>query len=417
MRYLISGSSTYGLDNHSDDLMLRVLCWAIRIQDSAAEISLVARHAPENSASSLVDRVVQNLEYESRAASSGKRFRGLDLNTDATILQALVEEIASADVCILGGAPLLDTTFAPFRGPLHHALNFAVACVLAQKPLLVYGVHLGRPLSSGGAIRAARTLIQAADFVLTRDERAAQALRRMRPDGDWLTSSFDAGWALGATLPASKDPKRQEEKSKPFDKVCLTIRVPYWRMSGDLEVKRYLRDVTEFLGAVLDGNEDLSFIPHCTYDVDDFWEDDRPGHQFLARALRERGHVGNQEVLTRVPSVDDWLETVNESSLVISNRRHAGICAASRSIPFFLFGERLHVGSVYEDLGWEEGLASFVEYDQLSSVALIDSFQSTVGLVAARTCEEATHDRVCSLQARVIEDLSLTLARLVKGRV
>ena len=50
-------------------------------------------------------------------------------------------------------------------------------------------------------------------------------------------------------------------------------------------------------------------------------------------------------------SSEELLHCIEQAAFVVSNRRHSGIYASLLEVPFYLFGERDHVGKVYTSLG------------------------------------------------------------------
>ena len=85
----------------------------LRSKDPECEITWVARHKNDELGKLYkVNEVILGLEHDSKEASEGRWFNGLNFGDDTSHLQYLAKKIKEADAFIIGGDPFSrDYTF------------------------------------------------------------------------------------------------------------------------------------------------------------------------------------------------------------------------------------------------------------------------------------------------------------------
>ncbi|MFT5144320.1 MAG: polysaccharide pyruvyl transferase WcaK-like protein, partial [Thalassolituus oleivorans] len=124
----------------------------------------------------------------------------------------------------------------------------------------------------------------------------------------------------------------------------------------------------------------VALMPHCTYDVDHEWEDDRAMHR-LIRSFSARPEAFS--LFEEEATVGDALRLHRGARCVVSNRRHAAIFAAQLGVPSVIFGEPGHIQPIHALLSGE----AFLSYDGLSAEGLAAAWGRALG--SGETGQEA----------------------------
>ena len=78
MKLVITGASTYGVDNMGDDAMLSTLIQGIKEKYDEPEITFLARHVDKKYDGFSGFKAIKNLDHESKRESEGRFFLGLN---------------------------------------------------------------------------------------------------------------------------------------------------------------------------------------------------------------------------------------------------------------------------------------------------------------------------------------------------
>ena len=116
-------AGAYGIRSQGDDAALVVLIEELRHRIGSFEGVVIARHASEDHYSRYGLRSVQNMEYDSKAESEGKWFRGFNPSDEKEDLCMLQNELATSDLLVLGaGNFLIDYSIDLLKGPIPYLL-------------------------------------------------------------------------------------------------------------------------------------------------------------------------------------------------------------------------------------------------------------------------------------------------------
>lgn len=350
-RITIVGTSVYGIENAGDEALLTVLVRELRAQEPNCYITWVARHKNERLAREYgCDRVVVGLEHETKAASEGRWFNGLNKGDSTKHLQELDKTIRESDLLIVGGDPFQEITLAFNRGLAPYAALLITHAKFVGVPVMLYSIHMGSKLVSPYAKEITRYCIENAALITLREQFSLERLHELGIKTDNCVVVSDTAWALnpaprGALSHAAKK-LLAKAKGRPI--VGINIRHNYWQWNPAFWNKR-ADELAAFCDHVVEKyNAVLLSIPNCTYDVDHAMEDDRP----VARDIRKRmKHKKDFYCLEDRVKLNAILALFPHLSAHISNRRHSAIFAAVHGIPVLPLGGSWHVRPAFDEVG------------------------------------------------------------------
>lgn len=414
MKLSIAGASVYGLKNTSDDSMLRSFLGGVRETIPGLDVTLICRHPSEEVETIFGVRSIQNLDFPAKAESAGKRFYGFNAGDSVEHLRIIQEEIASSNALIIGGDPFDDSnsemTLEPFRGIMPYTVNLITLAKYLRKKIVLFGIHLGRRPTSAYGTALTKFCVDNADLVTTReDDTKEELIKEYGASPERVISSADSGFAL---LRYAK-PIQSKRLSKLFPDnqispkkyIALTVRSYYW-LWNDAASKNYAEKFAAYIDRLVSVYQcKILLIPHCAYELDNYWESDINFQREIYERCKKKDNIVPIDFYL---SSEELLFCIEQAKFIVSNRRHSGIYASLLRVPFYLFGERGHVGKVYTSLGMtpkdfveERSLGRLfadVEMRHLSEALSgwnVERVQKTA-LAQAEKCTYAT-DAVCAL--------------------
>lgn len=329
----------FSIDSAGDDAPLAFMVHELRKRFDRPRFTALVRHPEWRLAQRLGIGTAANLEHESKSASAGRWYRGLNYGDDRTGLESVANIVASADLLVLGaGNFLTEVGIDVLRGHLPRFVAMSLAAQMARTPILLFGLSANR-LRQPWAARAAEWLLHSASAVTFRERLAIENLTASGvhlPDyallPDPALGAPKAASATGARLLASERIPRA-----PGKRLALAPRPLAWM--GPEVAARYEREQIALLDLwCLEGANDVLIVPQCTYSVDGPETDDR----HLARRLR--AHCRFPERVHVVEGRYDYDETealYQEADCAVATRLHGAVFAARMGVPV--------IGLAYED--------------------------------------------------------------------
>jgi polysaccharide pyruvyl transferase WcaK-like protein len=375
-KYVILGTSVYGIENMGDEALLTVLIRELRNCDPECHITWVARHKNEALAKLYgANEVISGLEHETKVASEGRWFNGLNKGDNTEHLKVLADKIKDADVLIIGGDPFQQITLAFNRGLSPYAANLITLAKFLGTKTVLYSIHMGAQLTDGYAKELTKFCIENADLTLLREKFSIDIINDMKINSDTCTVVADSAWALD---PVELNPSilvnlpnfNNEWLNTKI--VGVNIRHNYWQWS-DEKWGRIKAELAEFLdNIVTEYNVKILFIPNCTYDTDHAMEDDRPPQSQIMQAMKNKASAYTIE--TKL-SLRETLSLFPHLWGHISNRRHSAVFAAVHRIPVLPLGGTWHVRPAFEEIDLGMNL---IEPEFWSAKNLFQSFSDVV---------------------------------------
>lgn len=346
------GTSVYGIENAGDEVLLSVLVRELRALEPKCHITWVARHKNERLAKEYgCDQVIVGLEHETKAASEGRWFNGLNMNDSTNHLRVLDSVIRESDLLIIGGDPFQEITLSFHRGLASYAALLITHAKFVGTPVMLYSIHMGSKLVSSYAKEITKYCIENASLTTLREDFSLTRLHELGIKTDNCVVVSDTAWAIDPVSPHHMSATvKKFFKAVPKGKrvVGLNIRHNYWQWSEKFwdkmagELAAFCDHIVEKHDAVI-----LS-IPNCTYDIDHKMEDDRP----IAREICKRmKHKNSFHCIEDKMLLNPTLSIFPRLWAHISNRRHSAIFAAVHEVPALPLGGSWHVRPAFDEIG------------------------------------------------------------------
>lgn len=350
-RITIVGTSVYGIENAGDETLLSVLIRELRAQEPNCHITWVARHKNEKLAKEYgCDRVVVGLEHDTKAASEGRWFNGLNMGDKTAHLRALDSIIRESDLLIIGGDPFQEITLSFNRGLAAYAALLITHAKFVGTPVMLYSIHMGSKLVTSYAKEITKFCIENAALVTLREQFSLERLHELGIATGNCVVVADTAWALDPALQRalSGAAKRLLRRAAGRPVVGLNIRHNYWQWSEAFWNKR-AKALAAFCDHVVKKYDAVILsIPNCTYDTDHAMEDDRPVARDIQKYMKRKNDFLRLE--DRV-SLEPLLALFPHLFAHVSNRRHSAIFAAVHGVPVLPLGGSWHVRPAFDEIG------------------------------------------------------------------
>ena len=354
MKYILLGTSVYGIENQGDEALLTTLVRDLKEEDPEAHVTWVARHPdPDKARAYGCDDVIRGLEHESKAASQGRWFNGLNPGDDTSHLQELADRIREADVLIVGGDPFQEISLALYRGLAPQAALLVTLSKFLGTPVVLYSIHIGSRVLSAHARELTKYCIENAALTTLREQFSADRLRDYGIDTGRCEVVADSAWGLNPVdAPGmASDVLRRNQVVLPERRpvVGFNIRHNYWQW-GEETWARKRAEIVAFCDWLVEEHVcDVLSIPNCTYDLDHQYEDDRE----LAREVKAAMKHGDRfQLLEEKMTLPETLSLFPGLAYHISNRRHSAIFAAIHEVPTLALGGLWHVRPGMDEIGF-----------------------------------------------------------------
>lgn len=319
----------YGLRSQGDDAGLVVLARGLAKVCPGFRGGVICRHAEEDLYAGYGLRSIQNFEYDSKADSLGKWFRGFNYDDDRTDLRRLQKEIEDSDLLVLGaGNAFVDVPIGLLHGLVPYFAVLTLMAKMVGTPVMWYGISVG-PLRTEYGRNLTRLSAELAAVVSVRDERSIKELRELGWDGA-ATALPDPVLGL---LPSdgSGPPHPAKEQAHQRGGPVIAVSVRSLRDSPSLSFSAYLTTLAEVCDCLAQSwHASLLFIPQCTYSHGDPLEDDR---EVAAEVVRRMAHGEAAFVVADQPTIEETTALYAGSAAALCTRLHGNVSAAIEGVP------------------------------------------------------------------------------------
>lgn len=329
----------YAIDSAGDDAPLAFMVHALRSRFERIRFTALVRHPEWRLARRLGIATAPNLEHDSKAASVGRWFRGLNYADDRAELAGVADVVASADLLVLGaGNFLTEVGIDVLRGHLPRFVAMSLAAQMASTPVLLFGLS-ANPLREPWAARAAQWLLRSASGVTFRERIALANLAAsgVRVPDHLLLPDPALGAPSAPDGTAARILAAEGIPGAAGRRLALAPRDLSWQ--GREIAERYEREqIASIDGWCAEGGNDVLIVPQCTYAVDGPRTDDR----HLARRLRAGCRFPERAWIVSGRYDYDEIESLYlEADCAVATRLHGAVFAARMGTPV--------VGLAYED--------------------------------------------------------------------
>ena len=350
-KVVVAGTSVYGIENLGDEAMLHGFLKNLKKNLPKVEVTLLARHPSEKLDKFFGVNTIANLEHESTEASQGRWFNGLNKGDSTEHLKLIAKKIEEADLLVIGGDPFNELSLAFYRGLAPYAALLTTIAKFVQTPVMLYGIHMGRPLETDIGKEYTKFCIENADFVTLREKFSKDVLSDMGIVTEHCNILADTAFALDPIIGKEKGQEILNKESILFDSekvIGVTFRHQYWNW-GKENWGKYSAMLAEVFDYMIEKTgAEILFIPNCTYSVDKDYKDDRITHKDIVSKMKHKDRTH------QVAGKYDLFETLSlfaHIDLMFSNRRHSLIFSAVMGVPPVGCGGKWHIKPAMDELG------------------------------------------------------------------
>ena len=369
---VITGSSTYGVNNHGDDAMLATLVQGVKRIHHNPEITFLCRHPDQAFDQAFGFQSLKNLDHDSKESARGKIFWGMNAGDPTVHLNQIAEAIQKADLLIIGGNSLMEIFPNGFlSGVSSYAATLATLAKFFETPFVLYGLNVVDSMRQQTTKDHARFLVENAKLVTCREESCRAYLAELDIDCSNVFVMGDP--AYGIELPPNFDrsaTKKYAQKlgSKPV--VGVAFRYNYWVDNDSMHNEMGKNFATLLDGLIQELDCKVLMIPNCTYTKGHPWQDDRVVHKEVYDYMQLKGET---VCVDDDLSVFDALDLFSLVDLHISNRRHSCIFAALNDKPFIALEGLFpgHMRPFTQDLGVEDRLCAIDNVAEVTRKAMV----------------------------------------------
>jgi len=371
-RVVITGASTYGVNNHGDDAMLATLVQGIQRAYPHAEITFLCRHPNKAFDQAFGFESIKNLDHDSKQSAHGRMFWGMNAGDSTFHLKKIAEAIQKADLLVIGGNSLMEIFPNGFlSGVSSYAVTLATLARFFETPYVLYGLNVVDSIKQQTTKDHARFLVENARLVTCREESCREYLTALDINCSNVFVMGDPAYGIEMPIPFDKKITSRYKRILTLKPVVgAAFRYHYWADddSKRRETGKKFANLLDCLIEALDCN--IFMIPNCTYTKGHLWQDDRLVHQEVCNLMRRK------EAAVRVDeelSVFDALDLFSLVDFHISNRRHSCIFAALHNKPFIAIEGLFpgHMRPFTQDLGVEDRLCAIDNVAEVTRKAMV----------------------------------------------
>ena len=351
-RILLTGTSVYGIENMGDEALISTLVRELHNEIPDLEITWMARHVqPELSKLYNIQKTIRNMEHDSKEASQGRWFYGLNPNDPPEHLKEIREALEACDLLIIGGDPFQEISMAFYRGLSPYAALLITLAKFLGKPVMLHSIHMGRRLETELGAELTKFCITNSDAITLREQFSIGVLEEMGIATDNCHVVSDTAWGLNVSTDKVQGQAIMDKEGIKFksDKVIgFNLRHQYWNWGDeDWDQKRNMfAEICDYM--VESTGADILFIPNCTYGLDEFYEDDRPVAKDIADRMK---HKDRSHEITGKYNLFETLSVFPLLDMHLSNRRHSLVFAAVNLVPPVACGGEWHIKPAMDEIG------------------------------------------------------------------
>ena len=319
--------------NLGDYGMLRPFCDELRRKLGEVEIIHLSRHIDPEFDRMFGVHSIKNLDHESRKASEGRWYNGLNYGDDISHLIAIRKTFESADLLAIGCGPMLsDITLGEFRGYLPYEAMLCTWAKLFSVPVIIYGVEVV-PLVSKRGEDLVKFICDNTEVITVREHISKAQLVRIGVPEERITVLPDPAMALRNTGSRKRGKAFLEGLGIYLDErpvIGVVARYVYWIWD-----KAKFDEYTTMFAGLCDWmidelNAHVLFIPHCFYGVDNVLVDDREVANHIVTKMKNSNAASRIE---KELTLDEALDIYANIDLLVGTRHHAVAYAALNNVP------------------------------------------------------------------------------------
>ncbi len=367
-QFVITGASTYGVNNKGDDAMLAALVQGLQRDEPGCEITFLCRHPDKDYDRLFGINSLKNLDHNRKKESRGRFFLGLNSGDDNVHLLAISEAIKRADMLIVGGNSFMEVSDNSF---LHGVSSYTATLVTLARFLgtqtALFGLNVVDDISDNATKQHARFVMENVNVATMRENSGRRFLQDIGISTNHVHVLGDPAYAMrqfGSNIRPEEILAREGIKLDDLPLLGISFRHEYWH-GDDESYSKVNYIIAQLLDKVIkELRVNLLFIPNCTYTQAHKWQDDRLTHREIVRKMSMKDHA---YCIEQDLSVAETYALFPLLQMHLSNRRHSCIFAAMNNVPFLSIASvfKGHMAPFLDELGVPGQMAFWDNVDEL----------------------------------------------------
>lgn len=370
MRIIFDGA--YGIKSFGDDAPLISLVSYFKNKFEKLDAVVVSRNSDENPYARYGIRSIPGIEYDAKADSIGRWFRGFNVDDDRSDLKNLYNELKGSQLLVLGAGNFInDYTIDLVRGPLPRLLIMHLLARMVSVPIYWFGMSAG-PINTELGRRYAYLASTLASKITLRDEYSYKLLQRIGISRDMKVVP-DVVYAFPVnTLPVKDKFSAYKEAHKNKNGV-IAISVRGVSESMGMSYGNFIVAMAELCDRLVSiYGMSVLFIPQCIYDKGEKIEDDR----FVASQIIEKTKLkDNMHSVDDDINAEDCISLYKNSKAAICLRLHGNVFAVKNSVPTVGISYNPKVLSFYKFISLDNCCIDLKEFQIYSVINLVSFVQ------------------------------------------
>lgn len=355
-KILITGASTYGVENHGDDAMLASLIASLRKKFKKVDIVFICRH-PNKSFDKLYNiRSIKNLDHDFRKDSIGRFFFGFNEFDKSAHLKKIIDEIKNANALVIGGNIFMEIFSNSFlKGTSSYGATMAIIARMFSVPIYIYGLNIVKNINSEVTKEHLKFILNIARKITVREQQVIERIKKIGIN-NYKKILVTGDPAFGLDLSYFKINKKKFVKKKKLV-IGLNLRYEYHLGTSPTKVKNFInfyKNVLKKLNKAFDAS--FILIPNCTYEKANKFQNDIFVHSLITKGLK----LSNVKTIKKKLNLPDTLEIFNHIDIHITNRRHSFIFSLLKGKPALLINVHktveYHLKSLVNELNMKDFL-------------------------------------------------------------
>lgn len=355
-KVLITGASTYGVKNHGDDAMLATLVQSLQDIHGDLDITFLCRHPDEGYDDLFNFKSIKNVDHDDSTSAEGRVFNGFNKGDNNEHIQEIISEIRDSSLVVIGGNSFMEIASNEFlRGVSSYSTLIAIWCITFNKPYVLYGLNIVNPLCGETTVQHAKFLVENATLVTAREDHVISYLKEHKIDISNVNVCGDPAFGIRArnkiNLSRVLGKKYKDWCDSEKFMFGFNYRIEYWNSSKS-DRERIFKKLANIVESLIESrNAQFIFIPNCTYQAGNPWQDDRLTNREIFNLI----NINARESIFLVEQDLDIFSTIEVFSIFnhhITNRRHSAIFAALKGVSFSLYrvGFKSHISPLISEL-------------------------------------------------------------------
>ena len=337
-KFIVTGASTYGVDNHGDDAMLSCLIRGLKKKYKNPEIIFLARHPNKKFDNLYGFKSLKNLDHDHKDLAKNRFFLGMNPDDKTIHLKKISEAMSKADMLILGGNLFMEVHKNSFlEGVSSYTATLATLARFHSVPISLFGVNIVDEIKDKITIDHANFLVGVSKAVTVREKHVIQRFKKINLKNLQNVKVFgDPAYGVDIKTDGIFSTENVLKKIKlrlPKERRIFGINIRYEYFNGfkKEQLNKFFKKISSLIEKIdKEFKPFFLFIPNCTYKQSNPWHNDVLVHQSILKNIKRKidYHFVKDDL-----NLFETLSLFKVVDLHITNRRHSFIFSSLMNKP------------------------------------------------------------------------------------